>query len=181
MRNVCRILLLALAAAFFCGCAFSADTPREPPQMSVSSLIGETAVQRFSWEWELMKARNEVGSGAVSDSTDPLLWEYEPIPVVTQENLVFVFPEGMEPDGMGADFYPLRDDGSADREAVRHLVMTPVSAADDAGTRGRWTVQLRRGSGLEAQDGIFVAEAIWNKPRYRGRATYAFAVTPRDF
>ncbi len=177
MRNVRRILLLVFAAALFCGCAFSADVPREPPQMNVRTQAGETGAVRFGWEWELMKRRNEVGSGIIADSVDPLLWEYDPIPVFTGEDLTFVFPEGMEPLGVSVDFYPLNEAGEADRDKVHHMIAERYAANPENENRG---VRMRKDWGLPAQDGIFVVEAKWNKPRYRGEATYAFAVTPRE-
>ena len=168
--------LFVLAALLFFGCALSADVPSEPPQMTVRSQAGESGADRFGWEWEIMKRRNEVGSGIIADSVDPLLHEYDPIPVLTEEKLTFVFPERMEPLGVDVDFYPLNEAGEADRDAVHHMI---AERFGDRGGDGSWGVVLRGEWGLHAQDGIFVVEATWNKPRYRGRAAYAFAVTPR--
>ncbi len=177
MKRVYAVLVLILSVSLFCGCALSADVPREPPQMTVRSQAGKTGAVRFGWEWEIMKRRNEVGPGIISDSVDPLLWEYDPIPVFTGEDLTLVFPEGMDPLGVSVAFYLLNEAGEADRDAVHHMI---AERFGDRGGDGSWGVVLRGEWGLHAQDGIFGVEAEWNKPRYRGRATYAFAVTPRE-
>ena len=177
MRNVRRILLLVFAAALFCGCAFSADVPREPPQMNVRSQAGETGAVRFGWNWYVQRRWSKNGWGMTVDSVDPLLWEYEPIPVFTEEDLTFVFPEGREPDGVSVDFYPFNEDGEADWDSVYRFIPEQYAANPE---NENTSVVLRNDADLHAQDGIFVVEAKWNKTRYRGEATYAFAVTPRE-
>ena len=167
-------LVLVLSAA---GCG--KEAPKEPPQLTVGCIAGEFQVLRFGFHWDVMKRGSEVGAAVIADGTDPLAYDaFTPIPVREKESIFFVFPEGMEPDGiMTGSFYPMKD-GEIDRD-------NPLS------------VMVRRGRGEYGQygqevygwyslnngyptEGVYVLRAQWNRPRWRGDCAYAFAVTGID-
>ncbi len=136
------LVLLSVLSAAGCGGA----VPTEPPQLTVGCMAGDFQAMRVGFEWDVMKRGSEVGTGVIADGVDPLTYDFTPIPIREKESILFVFPEGMEPDGnMTGSFYPMKD-----------------------GKPGYPT------------EGVYVLRAQWNRPRWRGRCTYAFAVTGLD-
>ncbi len=167
-------LLLVLSAA---GCG--TEAPKEPPQLTVGCIAGDYQAMRFGFSWDVMKRGSEVGSGVIADGVDPLTYDgFTPIPIREKESILFVFPEGMEPDGiMTGYFYPMKD-GEIDRN-------NPLGVGIRTG-RGEYGQYGEKVWGYYPQDngypteGVYVLEAQWNRPRWRGRCIYSFAVTGID-
>ena len=165
------LVLLPVLSAAGCG----KEAPKEPPQLTVGCMGGAFRALRFGFEWDVMKRGSEVGTGVIACGTDPLTYDaFTPIPIRDKESILFVFPEGMEPDGiMTGSFYPMKD-GEIDRDH-------PLGVGIRLG-RGEYGQYGENVWGYYPQDngypteGVYVLEAQWNRPRWRGRCTYAFAV-----
>ena len=168
------LVLLSVLSAAGCGGA----VPTEPPQLTVGCMAGDFQAMRVGFEWDVMKRGSEVGTGVIADGVDPLTYDFTPIPIREKESILFVFPEGMEPDGnMTGSFYPMKN-GKPDRDNPLGVYIRPG--------RGEYGQYGENVYGYYPQDngypteGVYVLRAQWNRPRWRGRCIYAFAVTGID-
>ncbi len=167
-------LFLVLSAA---GCG--TEAPKEPPQLTVGCIAGDYQAMRFGFSWDVMKRGSEVGSSVIADGVDPLTYDgFTPIPIREKESILFVFPEGMEPDGiMTGYFYPMKD-GEIDRD--NPLYMMVQRGRGEYGQYGQEVYGYYSLNNGYPTEGVYVLEAQWNRPRWRGRCIYAFAVTGID-
>lgn len=179
MRGKRIILLFAVLLVILSAAGCGTEVPKEPPQLTVACMAGEFQVMRFGYSWDVMKRGSEVSSGVIACGTDPVTYDaFTPIPVREKEGILFVFPEGMEPDGnMTGSFYPMKD-GEIDRD-------NPLGVYIRLG-QGEYGQYGENVYGYYPQDngypteGVYVLRAQWNRPRWRGDCTYAFAVTGID-
>lgn len=164
------VLLLVLSAA---GCG--KEAPKEPPQLTIVCTAGEYRVLRGGFTWDVMKRGSEVGSGVIACGSDPLTWDFEPVPLWERETVRFAFPDGMEPDSLlTGSFYRVKD-GEIDKDNPLGVSIRKYSGGQ-AGEEGLYGYF----DAIYGTEGVYVLRAQWNRPRWRGDCTYAFAVTGID-
>ena len=148
--------------------------PQEPPQLTVACMNGTFHTERGGYTWDVMRHGSEVASSVTACGSDPLSFDFTPIPLRSKEDILFVFPQGMEPDGpMTGSFYPMIN-GEPDRDNPLGVVIRLEN-----GERAQYSEAVY---GYYPQiygyptEGIYVLRASWTRPRWRGTCEYAFAV-----